>query len=606
MEEIVKFKHLLEYFVAHLSYVGNGYSKDVVGYDQYIKPIEPFDGKHTMATGQGYEGDRIQKQIQEWEEIDNHIIRINVQPNFGSYASKKCYLNWEHTGINIFCNWNNNTIDSISIGYGYWWNKPTTYNIIMTKSVAELGLFTNDTNSALDELYNRYVVEINDYDDGKGLYYQEEYEYYKKNKTMEAMKKIEPYVVLLKNNHNLILTGAPGTGKTYLAKQIAQQMIFDKVIEKMNDEEQKQFNEQTDFVQFHPSYDYTDFVEGLRPTPPNEDGNVGFERKDGVFKEFCERALKSQNGNQQIFNFDDAYKSFVDEIIENGGSIEFETPVQKKKFNVRVNRNGNLVAIPQTEAATEMSITQEMLQVYMESGKIIDWKPYVTAIASYVESRYGKMIIEKMPDKTAKFVFIIDEINRGEINKIFGELFFAIDPGYRGLEKCNDLRTQYANLQKTPNVFDDALNITDSDNCGHFFVPENVYIIGTMNDIDRSVESMDFAFRRRFAFKEVTADDSKAMLDDFEWKDDAVKRMDSLNAAIEEIEGLSSAYHIGASYFLKLRNYNGDFGQLWDCHLKGLLFEYLRGTQSVGENMRKLEKAYNLNNTAADDSDTDN
>lgn len=615
MEEIVKFKHLLEYFVAHLSYVGNGYSKDVVGYDQYIKPIEPFDGKHTMATGQGYEGDRIQKQIQEWEEIDNHIIRINVQPNFGSYASKKCYLNWEHTGINIFCNWNNNTIDSISIGYGYWWNKPTTYNIIMTKSVAELGLFTNDTNSALDELYNRYVVEINDYDDGKGLYYQEEYEYYKKNKTMEAMKKIEPYVVLLKNNHNLILTGAPGTGKTYLAKQIAQQMIFDKVIEKMNDEEQKQFNEQTDFVQFHPSYDYTDFVEGLRPLDDGN-GNVGFERKDGVFKEFCAKALENLTDSQkslQTLQQETSVRDLIDDFVQDAidSDLKLATQGTKNVFHIIENKAKHItIDIPKNEKTRVIALPKSDLITLLENKVDISGskdiqlyfqRKYRTQQDSYTYVLYEKLkslesktkieTVSLIPKKN--FVFIIDEINRGEINKIFGELFFSIDPGYRG-EKGR-VQTQYQNMVEDGDAFKKG-----------FFVPENVYIIGTMNDIDRSVESMDFAFRRRFAFKEVTADDSKAMLDDFEWKDDAVKRMDSLNAAIEKTEGLSSAYHIGASYFLKLKNYNGDFGQLWDCHLKGLLFEYLRGTQSVDENMRKLEKAYNLNNTAADDSDTDN
>ena len=147
-------------------------------------------------------------------------------------------------------------------------------------------------------------------------------------------------------------------------------------------------------------------------------------------------------------------------------------------------------------------------------------------------------------------------------------------------------------MQEEPNDFDDALNIKESDNCGWFFVPENVYIIGTMNDIDRSVESMDFAFRRRFAFAEIKADENVGMLDDLEWKDEAIKRMKRLNEAISQTEGLSSAYHIGASYFMKLKNYNGDFNQLWEYHLEGLLHEYLRGMQGVEDSMKKLKNAY--------------
>ena len=98
-------------------------------------------------------------------------------------------------------------------------------------------------------------------------------------------------------------------------------------------------------------------------------------------------------------------------------------------------------------------------------------------------------------------VFVIDEINRGEISKIFGELFFCIDPGYRG--EVGKVKTQYCNLWKDSDCFG-----------GHkaFFIPENVYIIGTMNDIDRSVESMDFAMRRRFAFKEIQASETMEMI----------------------------------------------------------------------------------------------
>ena len=137
-----------------------------------------------------------------------------------------------------------------------------------------------------------------------------------------------------------------------------------------------------------------------------------------------------------------------------------------------------------------------------------------------------------------------------------------------------------------------------------FFVPENVYIIGTMNDIDRSVESMDFAFRRRFAFAEVKAEDNVGMLDALEelgLKDDAINTMMSLNKTISEIDGLSPAYHIGASYFLKLKEYDGDWEALWNYHLEGLLREYLRGMPNMDELMEKLENAY-----WRDESDSDN
>lgn len=401
---------------------------------------------------------------------------------------------------------------------------------------------------------------------------------------LSVSRKMEQYKKLLESNHNLILTGAHGTGKTYLAKEIANAMGCS--------------DDEIGFVQFHPSYDYTDFVEGLRPIQDDNTGAIGFERKDGVFKAFCERALRCLTGNQQISNFDNVYNAFVNDIIENGNDIELETPIQKRKFNVKINNNGKLVAIPQTGTGTEITITKEMLQIYIESDKITDWKSYVTSIVPYMKLKYGEMLSEKTPNKDAKFVFIIDEINRGEISKIFGELFYAIDPGYRGSEKCSNLRTQYANLQRIPNEFDSFLNIKDSDNYGHFFVPENVYIIGTMNDIDRSVESMDFAFRRRFAFKEIKAEENIGMLDnlDSSIKEDAIKRMSRLNKAIEETEGLSSAYHIGASYFLKLKNYNNDFGQLWDYHIEGLLREYLRGYPNIEDSLNKLKSAYDNEN----------
>ncbi len=140
-----------------------------------------------------------------------------------------------------------------------------------------------------------------------------------------------------------------------------------------------------------------------------------------------------------------------------------------------------------------------------------------------------------------------------------------------------------------------------------FYVPDNVYIIGTMNDIDRSVESMDFAMRRRFAWKEIKANENLGMLDDlYDMKDEVVEVMHRLNNAIwnEEsntgIEGLNAAYHIGGAYFSKLQLYldeeltNKSFAykHLWENHLEGVLFEYLRGTANATENLKKLESVY--------------
>jgi len=134
-----------------------------------------------------------------------------------------------------------------------------------------------------------------------------------------------------------------------------------------------------------------------------------------------------------------------------------------------------------------------------------------------------------------------------------------------------------------------------------FYVPENVYIIGTMNDIDRSVESFDFAMRRRFTWVEVKAEENLGMLDKLsdDLKTQAENRLCTLNKAITEIKELGPAYHIGGAYFLKLENYTKqyigeEFDKLWEYHLKPLLKEYLRGNekQILDNHIEKLKKAY--------------
>lgn len=269
-KELQKFKHVLEYFVAHQNYLQSSESSNIKGYVQYIKPL--IDSQSFYKTGQGYNDDSIQRQIGQWEDIyPGHTLCINIQPNYGNYTSKKCYLNWSGTGINIFCKWGDDVVTGLSIGYAYWWKKPIEYKIIQTRSIEDLNLYNSSgDNGLLKGFYQSFINEIRDYDNRQG-------EYFLREKDVEMMEKYGYFVDLLRSNHNVILTGAPGTGKTFLAKQIAEQMGAR--------------GEQCGFVQFHPSYDYTDFIEGLRPIKEKGSKEIGFQRKDGVFLDFVAKPL---------------------------------------------------------------------------------------------------------------------------------------------------------------------------------------------------------------------------------------------------------------------------------------------------------------------------
>ena len=409
----------------------------------------------------------------------------------------------------------------------------------------------------------------------------QDYDYFLNHPNWKKYKKLESetmlrndflfnYSGILKKSKNLILRGAPGTGKTYLAKEIAKELTGGN-------------EDQIGFVQFHPSYDYTDFVEGLRPVS-NGDGAIEFKLEDGIFKKFCQKAKEAQKTGGQD-NFEEAWDLYL-EYVNSRDEKEYLTEFSYLTVNSRNNFNINY----ETKAQGTCLTKSYVYELYKDEKYLK--QPYYRnqgkKVLETLKKRFGlkDYISPTEIDTDKKFVFIIDEINRGEISKIFGELFFSIDPGYRG-EK-GSVSTQYANLHETDEKF---------------YIPENVYIIGTMNDIDRSVDTFDFAMRRRFRFVEVTAESQLYILDKKldGHEEEAKKRLRNLNAAIENVQELNSHYHIGPSYFHNLKELDYDFELLWSDYLKPLLEDYLRGSYEEAETLDTLKKAFDLTNNERTD-----
>lgn len=405
-----------------------------------------------------------------------------------------------------------------------------------------------------------------------------------------------PFSLMLLESKNLILRGAPGTGKSYLAKSIAADIVSNGQCDKFEDltDDQKR---QIEFVQFHPSYDYSDFVEGLRPRT-NDDGTIGFELRDGIFKKFIARARKNYENRgtttKREFSAEEAMNDFFSNIelevsrFKTFKGIEFViTGIDDEKVTLFILKDikSNVVKLKLSdikrmlEYRSEFKLVKDVVAFLFGNPNGGDHSNgYYYGIYMAIRENIRKLSERAVTSEEPKrYVFVIDEINRGEISKIFGELFFSIDPEYRG--RAGEISTQYSNLHSDPDE--------------KFYIPENVYVIGTMNDIDRSVDTFDFAMRRRFRFCELRADEHLEMLDslnDDVLKSEAIKRMTALNKEIAAAEDLNENYQIGASYFLKLKNHN--FDQLWTDYLQPLLQEYIHGTHNEKELMKTFAHAY--------------
>lgn len=571
MENSIKFKKLLEFFISYLDYKENE-DKNFVGYQEYIKPIIENEGQ--LKKGYGYKGQHIQSYINKWEDYNGNQICLTASDfSAGGFKSNANYLNWVDTSININAKWDENKIIGLTQNYIVPKDNQENFKISNIKKLypfvsnEDLGLFDGlPPNEKLKEFFNFFYNQLRIRSD---------------ERASMSTYNLDKYITLLTKHHNIIFHGAPGTGKTFMAKKIAEKM-----------------GAETAFVQFHPSYDYSDFVEGLRPTTGNS-----FERQDGVFKAFCERAAKnlatSKKSAQEVKQEESTaakIEEFVNDAIDS--HKEFTIVTGNKFFIIDSNEKNIRISIPANEKTDELLLPRSDLEALLNSDAKIEngndireffnrkWR---TQQDSYVLILYKAIKSTKVKNETQfpvqkiekkNFLFVIDEINRGEISKIFGELFFSVEPSYRG--KKGLVKTQYQNL------------VEGGEFAEGFYVPENVYIIGTMNDIDRSVEPMDFAMQRRFKFVEITAEESA---ENMGLSDETKEIMNRLNNAIvSEDCGLSSDYKIGGSYFLALDSNDPEKHEtpeeLWNYSLKGLLTEYLKGTGDEDLKFKSLKRAF--------------
>ena len=330
--------------------------------------------------------------------------------------------------------------------------------------------------------------------------------------------------------NQLIKYGAPGTGKTYTTKKEAEG-FFDEWCSSIGGGTNFEFNNHYEFVQFHPSYSYEDFIEGIKPVWENN--NTVLKLKDGIFKAFCKRAAK--------------YELW---LLEN---IKDKT---LEKITV-----GDVMAAVDNCSNHPFNYIKNM------------------------ENEMNKKIIEYIPP----YFFVIDEINRADLSRVFGELMYCLE--YRGYE--GKIKTQYSELQHDDTVF------FKENEQNYFFIPKNVYIIGTMNTIDRSIESFDFALRRRFLWQRI--DPNEDVLRDYFKRnnirigDYIISRWKGLNDAIKK--KLGSDYQIGHSYLMKLDEYPETTpacyrNAIWEKHIKPILEEYFRGTGREGDQIDDLKKIF--------------
>lgn len=382
---------------------------------------------------------------------------------------------------------------------------------------------------------------------------------------------------------NQILYGPPGTGKTYHTIDKALEILGENL--ESRDEKKAKFDEyvkdgQIVFITFHQSYGYEEFVEGIKPMMSNgaNSRELKYEIKDGIFKDICNKALENyENSNlnteelREKIELREKVEKFLNRLLETN------EPISKTKGgNFFINSfNNNTIEIYSEDVERFDGIFKLSLSTFIallksniefnsavEMFKKVFDRDYADRTHTYYFNlvnkfkEYEKQAVLKTEDNQISsnslnsYIIIIDEINRGNVSKIFGELITLIEPSKRIGEK-------------------EELKVRLPYSGDEFGVPKNVYILGTMNTADRSITSLDTALRRRFEFVEMIPDVSK-LSDNCEGVD-LQKLLEAINTRIEYL--LDREKTIGHAFFIGVENLE-DLKKVFQNKIIPLLQEY--------------------------------
>ncbi len=407
-------------------------------------------------------------------------------------------------------------------------------------------------------------------------------------------------------NLNTILYGPPGTGKTYNTISYAVAIVEGKSIEYIRGEKDRKSvlrrfrdylsNERIQFTTFHQSMSYEDFIEGIKPVMgENDSESVLYEIRDGIFKKTCiESAFEKLNivdqSNYELLSFDNRYDLLLDRISDSPEPFEIELKTGNYIKIINVSDRGNLEVKHNSGTRSYIVSKQRLEKVYKSLKNYDNVSNINTAIReiiggsnasaywainkylhemesvkrdsanfSFTYEQKKKLVSEGIVDykiKPKNYVLIIDEINRGNIAQIFGELITLLEPNKRAGEE-------------------EALEITLPYSQENFSVPNNLYVLGTMNTADRSVEALDTALRRRFSFIEMAPKPEIINeVENYDGELDLVALLTAINSRIERL--LDKDHCIGHSYFLQVKN-DDDLISAFKDKVIPLLEEYFLG-----------------------------